>query len=337
MKYPCLITTDIHLVDSPAAEYRWELFPWINQKVKEFGVKSIRLLGDLTDAKDNHPASLVNRIVSSIQALHTDDLMILSGNHDWLLKGNEFFRFLNHLPNVDFITRPTEDQALGYQDHIIMLPFTKTPAKDWENIDWGHYDYAFMHQTISGARASNGQIMDGEGVPPMPVRKRVYSGDIHVPQTIGNCTYIGSPYHVHFGDDFSPRVLILDKGGRETWIQMPSPRRIVLRASGLQELKRAELDEGDQVKLRMVLSAAEKHSWSRIKREATAILEGKGVVVHGVELEVDKEDQGLEITSRRDREALSPEQLVRRFVEREELGGAAYDSALDAMEFKNER
>lgn len=333
MQYPCLITTDVHLVDSPATEYRWELFPWINEQVKRFGVKSIRLLGDLTDAKDNHPASLVNRIVSSIQALHSDDIMILSGNHDWLLKGNEFFRFLNHLPNVQFITRPTEDQTVGYQEQIIMLPFTKTPGKDWEVIDWGHYDYAFMHQTIRGAIASNGQRMEGEGVPAMPVRGRVYSGDIHVPQTLGNCTYIGSPYHVHFGDDFSPRVLILEKGGRETWIQMPSPRRIMLRVHSLAELKHADLDEGDQVKLRMLLSPEDKHAWSRIKREALAILDDRGVLVHGAEIIVDKETKGVEAVDQK-RRALGPSELLLRYVEREELGGAAYDAAMDAMELK---
>jgi len=333
MKYPCLITTDLHLVDNPSASYRWELFPWINEKIEEHGVKSVRLLGDLTDAKDNHPASLVNKIVSSLQAIHTNDLMILSGNHDWLLKGNEFFRFLNHLPNIDFITRPTEDQAIGYQDTIIMLPFTKTPGKDWADVDWGHYDYAFMHQTITGALASNGQRMEGEGVPEMGVRRRVYSGDIHVPQTIGNCTYIGSPYHVHFGDDFSPRVLILEKGGKETWIQMPSPRRIVLTAHSLAELKRADLDEGDQVKLRMLLSPADKHAWSRIKREAIAILENRGVLVHGTELVVDKEVQGVEILDKK-HQALAPADLLLRYVEREDLGGAAYDAAMDAMELK---
>lgn len=288
------------------------------------------MLGDITDAKDNHPASLVNRIVSNIQALRCDDIKILPGNHDWLLKGNEFFRFLNYLPNVEFFTRPTEDHTVAYGEQCIFLPYTKTPAADWKDIDFGHYDYAFMHQTIKGARASNGQLMEGEDVPPMPVIRKVYSGDIHVPQDIGNTTYIGSPYHVHFGDNFAPRVLILERGGKERWIQMPSPRRIVLKAATLRELERADLDEGDQVKLRMTLSAADKHAWSRIKREAVAILEERGVIVHGVELLVDKNEDPIErMLAHR---TLSPSELVTQFVEREELGGDAYDAAMDIIE-----
>lgn len=332
MKYPCLITTDIHLTDHPATEYRWELFPWINEQIKRLGIRSVRILGDITDAKDNHSASLVNRVVSSIQAIHSDDVLILAGNHDWLLRGQEFFRFLDFLPNVRFVTRPLEDQSMAFRDNIIYLPFTKTPAADWVDIDWGHYDYAFMHQTVGGAKASNGQIMDGEGVPTMGVRKRVYSGDIHVPQTLGNVTYIGSPYHVHFGDDFTPRVLVLDQGGRETWLQMPSPRRVVLRSPSLAHLRRQELDDGDQVKLRMVLAPSEKHSWARIKREATAILEDKGVLVHGVELEVDKETQGVERSEPGATAALTPEEMLLRYVQREELGPDAYDAGMDVLE-----
>ena len=332
MKYPCLVTTDLHLVDSPTTSYRWDLFPWINQQVVKYGVRSIRILGDITDAKDNHPASLVNRLVGSLQALHTDDLMILAGNHDWLLRGQEFFRFLNFLPGVRFITQPTEDATVAYGDSIIMLPFTKTPAKDWADIDWGHYDYAFMHQTVAGARASNGQVMEGEGVPPMGVRKRVYSGDIHVPQTIKGVTYIGSPYHVHFGDDFSPRVLLLDAGGKETWLQMPSPRRVVINVASLAELRRMELDEGDQVKLRMTLTLEEKHAWSRIKREAVAILEDKGAIVQGTELRLDKTTQGVDRDAARHHATLTPADLVMRYVQRDELGGAVYDAGMDVLE-----
>ena len=331
MKYPCLILTDIHLVDSPSTLYRWELFPWLNEQIKRHGVRSLRILGDITDAKDNHPASLVNRIVSSIRALQCDDIKILAGNHDWLLKGEEFFRFLNHIPGVQFMTSMTEDPTVAYGEMSLFLPYTKTPAADWKDIDFAHYDYVFMHQTIKGARASNGQVMDGEALPQMPVRRKVYSGDIHVPQDIGGVTYIGSPYHVHFGDNFEPRVLLLERGGKETWLRMPSPRRVVLKVSSLKELERADLDPGDQVKLRMTLSAADKHAWSRIKREAVQMLDEREVVVHGVELLVDKAGE-LESAGAAVRATLSPPELLKRFVEHEELGADAYDAGMDVLE-----
>lgn len=331
MKYPCLITTDIHLVDSPSAEYRWELFPWINEQIRKYDVRSLRILGDITDAKDNHPASLVNRIVAGLRALHCDDIGILSGNHDWLLKGHEFFQFLNFVPNIKFMTSVTEDHTVAFGEQCIFLPFTKTPGQDWKDIDFAHYDYAFMHQTVRGALASNGQRMDGEGVPDMPVRRKVYSGDIHVPQDIGNVTYIGSPYHVHFGDDFEPRVLILERGGKERWITMPSPKRVVVKVSSLKALERYDLIAGDQVKLRMQLGPEDRHAWSRIKREAGAILRDRGVLAHGIEMVLDSK---ATVQARKDlaQASTSPEDLVYRFVNREEWGGDAYQAAMDIIE-----
>lgn len=331
MRYPCLITTDIHLTDHPSTEYRWKLFPWINKMIEEHGVKSVAILGDITDAKDNHSASLVNRVVSSIKSIQCPDITILAGNHDWLRKGEEFFRFLNHLEGVRFITKPTEIEVDQFKELILALPYSKTPGAEWSGWDMSHYDYVFLHQTIRGAIASNGQRMDGEGVPEMNPRIRCYSGDIHVPQTIGNLTYIGSPYHVHFGDNFEPRVLMLKRHGEERWLRMPSPRRIVLKVGSLQELRRADLDEGDQIKLRMELSEADKHAWSRLKREAVAILEDRGVIVHGAELLVQKSNRRVILGAEDARASYSPEELVYRFAEAEELGGDAYEAAMEVI------
>lgn len=331
MRFPVLITTDVHLVESPAAEYRWELFPWINQQIKEHGVKSVRILGDITDAKDNHSAALVNRVVAGIKSIECDDVKVLAGNHDWLKQGEEFFRFLNHIPGVEFITKPTEEQAYGKEAlNCLYLPYSKNPSRDWANFDFSHYDYVFIHQTISGAIASNGEAMDGEPLPDLSAAGRVYSGDIHVPQRIKGVTYIGSPYHVHFGDDFKPRVLLLGRRGDETWLHMPSPRRVVVKVRHLRELRRVELQPGDQVKLRMVLKEEDKHSWARLKREAVTILEERGVVVHGTELSLDREAARWnpdELAST----AYTPEELVKRYVETEELGGDAFEIAMEVI------
>lgn len=332
MRYPCLITTDIHLTDHPSTEYRWQLFPWINKMIEEHGIRSVAILGDVTDAKDNHSASLVNRVVSGIKSINCKDITILAGNHDWLRKGEEFFRFLNHLEGVRFITRPTEIEVDQFSELTLWLPYSKTPGAEWSGWDMSHYDYVFLHQTIRGAIASNGQRMDGEGVPEMNPRICCYSGDIHVPQTIGNLTYIGSPYHVHFGDDFEPRVLLLRRQGKVEWLRMPSPRRVVVKAESLSDLRRVKINEGDQVKLRMTLSEGDKHAWSRLKREAVALLEDRGAIVHGAELMVQKSNRRILIGAEADRIAYSPEELVYRFVTAEELGGDAFDAAMEVIQ-----
>jgi hypothetical protein len=308
------------------------LFPWLAERIKKDHVRTLVVLGDVTDAKDGHSAELVNRIVSSFASLPIDNIIILCGNHDWLKQGHEYFKFLNFLPNVTFITKPTEVWQKG-GPLAYFLPYSKNPAKDWAGMDFSHYELLFMHQTIKGAIASNGQEMEGEELPPFD-GPRVYSGDIHVPQVIGGLTYVGSPYHVHFGDKFVPRCILLDKYGQEHDLHFETISRLVVKVSSIRELKRKRFQPGDQIKLRIELPESEKHGWSKIRREAVELLTEAGVEIHGVELIVVKSNRRVVIGGRQARASFSPQESVMRFVEREELGGAALDAALTVLESK---
>jgi len=340
MQLPALLVSDLHLVDDVSCEYRWGLFPWLYRVCKDLKIRTVLILGDLTDAKDNHSAELTNRVVKAIKGFPDHiQINILVGNHDWLKAGHEFFRFLNVIPNVKFITSPQEDQEVGGGPRSVSafyLPYSKNPIKDWEGLDFSHYDYLFMHQTISGAISSNGQEMEGEALPPLNAAK-VYSGDIHVPQIIKGVEYVGSPYHVHFGDAFKPRAVLIDADRKAHDLPFETISRITLKVSSLRDLRRKRFNPGDQVKLRVELSEAEKHDWSRIRREAVAILRESEVVVAGVELIVSKVNRRIsldETTSRPQR--VTPAASVSRFVEAEELGGEALDVALEIVEAKEQ-
>jgi len=295
-------------------------------------VKSLYITGDLTDAKDRHSADLVNRIVQSIWSLSQviPDVKILAGNHDWLLRGQEYFRFLDRIDGgrVKFITEPYEDPDVKGPS-AFYLPYSKTPAKDWAGFDFSHYDYLFMHQTVKGSKSSNGQLMDGEELPALNAGK-VYSGDIHVPQIIGDVEYIGSPYHVHFGDAFTPRVILLERGG-PTNLYFNTISRVTLKVGSLRELHRHEFREGDQVKLRVELAEADKHDWARIRREALGFLKENKVVVAGVELIVEKSAQRIH-NGPHQRPSYSPAEALTRFVEAEELGGYALELGMKVIE-----
>ena len=335
MQLPALLITDLHLTDAPSTDYRWGLFPWLNEQIKKHHVRSLLCLGDLTDAKDNHSAELANRVVSAIASLNIDDITILAGNHDWLKAGQEYFRFLNVLPNVQFITKPGEDPRNAKPGHeqAFYLPYSKNPKKDWAGLDFSHYDYLFMHQTLNGAIASNGQKMEGEELPSFKGPK-VYSGDIHVPQVIGGLTYVGSPYHVHFGDAFKPRCILIDKTAKEVDLHFETTSRVVVKVTSLRELERKRFKPGDQVKLRVELPESDSHQWSRIRREAVAILTEAHVEVHGVELIVNKANRRVVVGEGPTRSSYSPEEVILRFVDREELGGSALDAAMDILESK---
>lgn len=269
----------------------------------------------------------------AINSLPIGDIRIIAGNHDWLKQGEEYFRFLNLLPNVEFITKPTEDTeysgALAY-----FLPYSKNPHKDWAGMDFSQYDLLFMHQTIKGAVASNGQVMDGEDLPSFE-GPRTYSGDIHVPQVIGGLTYVGSPYHVHFGDNFEPRCILLDRKGEQHDLHFETIRRVVIKVSTLEELKRKRFRPGDQVKLRVELPERDAHRWASIRRQATDWVSERGAEVHGVELIVVRERTRVQIGGRPTRATFTPQESILRFVEREELGAEAFNAALDILEYKN--
>lgn len=346
MKYPILLASDLHLSSAPSSEYRWRLFDQLGKLQQQHSIATLVLLGDLTDAKDGHTAALVNRIVSTLATLPFEEVVILSGNHDWLKAGEEFFRFLNYFPTMQFITAPTLLPIVGKKWHsalTLFLPYSKTPAADWAALDrqlWD-VDYVFMHQTIKGSIASNGQVMEGEELldlsTVLSTRTKVYSGDIHVPQTVGLVEYVGSPYHVHFGDKFKPRVVLLNGKGEAEDINLPNVQRLTVKVSSVSELRRVELRKGDHVKLRMELAESDKHAWLKIKREAVAVLEAAEVEVYGVELLVRKAarrvalrgDSGP-ITSR----VRSLEDHLAAFVVAESLGGDALEAGLDIVEGK---
>lgn len=330
MQFPTLITSDLHLTAQPAAEYRWTFFDWLEATCKEEKVKTLMILGDLTDSKDNHSAELVNRIVHHIKRLPVADIKILVGNHDWLKAGQEFFRFLSVLPNVQYITKPSEDADVKGPS-AFYLPYSKNPAKDWQGLDFSHYDYLFMHQTRPGAVASNGQEMEGEELPELNAAK-VYSGDIHVPQICGPIEYVGSPYHVHFGDAFKPRCVLLEKGGRPIDLYFETISRVALKVKSFKELTRTKLRSGDQIKLTFELREAEQHDWLKIKREALALLKDIGVIVQGLKLTVAKTSRRTLYTSNGSIPTYSPVEAVTRFVEAEELGGEAYQTAMEILE-----
>jgi DNA repair exonuclease SbcCD nuclease subunit len=332
MQYPTLLVADWHLTDNPRDEYRWALFDWLRETCVAEKVKTLIFLGDLTDSKDNHSAALTNRIVSGFRTLAqvVKDIKLLPGNHDWLLGGQEYFRFLNVIPGVEYITEPCEDQDVNGPS-AFYLPFSKNPARDWARFDFSHYRYVFCHQTIKGAISSNGEAMEGEDMPDLSAAGKVYSGDIHVPQVIGPVEYVGSPMHIHFGDDFVPRCVLLERGsGRPVDLHFKTLRRVTVKVAGLRELERREFRAGDQVKLRVELAESEKHEWSRLRRLCVDHLKAAGVEVAGVELILKKSTRRTINEERQ--QARTPADAVLRFVEDEELGGEALDIGLEIVE-----
>lgn len=336
MQLPALITSDVHFTARPADEYRWGLWPWLRKQCEKERAQSLLILGDLTDSKDYHCAELVNRIVKEVKAtlVCVPAIYILMGNHDFLRRGHPFFGFLSALEGVHFIDKPLD--TTGHGEAALFLPYTKTPLKDWAGFDFSHYRWVFIHQTVNGSIASNGQKMDGDLFPDMSAAGKIYSGDIHLAQTVSGVEYVGSPYHVHFGDAFKPRSLLLDSFGRAVDLHFRTTSRITLDAGAMDLGRLSDLHRlrtGDQVKIRIHLGADELHEWHAIKRLAADEMKKAGVDLFGIELIPPKTRRRFE-DSDSPRLAVSsrPQDILYNFVEREGLGPDALDVGLDLLE-----
>lgn len=278
--YPAILTTDLHLTAREDDEYRWSLFETLQDIRDNDGARSLIILGDLTDAKDNHSAALVNRVVTSIVAVGLPTI-VLMGNHDYKVIGSPYFEFLNHLEHVRFITEPT---MIG---EWLFLPHSRADRIPGWSMMRDKPAYCFMHQTIRGAIGENGQRMEHgiEGVEGHWGATKIYSGDIHVPQQVGHVEYVGAPYPVHYGDTYKGRVRVLRSAEHDDYHDYPW--RGVQRATldvgsdgGIPDTLRA----GDQVKVRLTLRADEMHEWHSIKERVQRACDMRGLSLSSIEL-----------------------------------------------------
>jgi hypothetical protein len=223
----------------------------------------------------------------------------------------------------------------------LFLPFTRDPARDWADLSMlDSFDYVFMHQTVNGSIASTGEHLSGEELPDIfDGVAHIYSGDIHVPQRVkipGNVVdYVGSPYHVHFGDNFKPRVVLLETPGRAVDLHIPNmPRRVTIAARSIREYADhiKALREGDQLKVRLELQPEERYEWARLRREATDLAKWIGLQPYGIEL-VAVGGDGRRVTHDRAKRLahLSPEEALQRYVEDEDLGGDALQAGMELL------
>jgi hypothetical protein len=295
-----LITADIHWSDNPRDEYRWDLVPTLHKLIKERKVHNLLILGDLCEQKEGHKAGFVNKIADIFHGLGQVCIVdFLEGNHDFLSNPNEpFFGFLGLINNINYIKVPTI-KPIG-----LFLPWTSNWEKDWHGgkILKGH-KRVICHQTFKGASFGFGRLA-GEGVPLEVIAgHHVYSGDIHtrqtlkVPGTIGGVTYIGAPYLIDYGDNYNPRVLLIEDNGNKVSIPVKGrqKRLIEIPQKFNSNIFARDYDQyvgkGDIVKFRIKLEDVS--TFNEFKQRIYEWGDKHGVVIDGIEgvrtVEVEKQ------------------------------------------------
>ena len=323
-----LISSDLHLTDKDRDEYRWGLFPWLKQQIEIYKPSTLLFLGDTTDAKDKHSAKLTNRIVDTFTDLAkvVEEFYILRGNHDYIDEATPFFKFLNHIEHVKFITEPYHIDVTS--DKIgLLIPNTKNFNV---KLDKG-LNYIFCHQTFKGAIVENGMPMDG--IPPEIFdgwEGKVISGDVHVPQKLykGKIEYVGSPYHIRFNDTFTPRVMLLQNDGKVKSLSYKTIKKHTLHISNPSEINNYKLKKGDQVKIK--LSIENQGDWENFKTELTNRCKELEVDLH--QIEFIKKNFSLPVKEESKLKSLSSKEIFDNYCEHAKIEGETKAYGLSLFE-----
>lgn len=314
-----LIISDLHLSDNPLEEYRFYVFDWLEELKEQYDIENIFLLGDITEKKDHHSAKLVNMVAEELNALASNiyRLWILRGNHDGVDPSWPFFKFLQTNNRIMYITEPT----YAGSDYLF-LPHSKDPANEWPDFIREYIEdtkFIFMHQTVKGAKSSNGFLL--EGLDPNIFSKfngLCFSGDIHTPQEVGSVIYVGSPYPVNFGDDFTGGAILLD-GNKWERIEYESIKRVMLDLDYTPEVVNPlfEVDEGDQFKIRMKVNRSDSNSFNDWKKDTIEYVKLNGGIVVSIELKLAEEK--LRLLAKRKFKNTDPLTVFNRFCAVENL------------------
>jgi len=285
-----LVTADLHFSDNPRDAYRFQIIKTLRRLIAKYDVEALLILGDLTEEKDRHGAWLVNKIVDSMQSLaERCPVVILKGNHDYITADSPFYGFLKHIHGITWVNAPETGEGLsagfpaGLKD-CLFLPHTPDPDRDWKQIKLTDYRWIFAHQTFEGARGENGRHLEG-GISTSELfdaGTQIISGDVHVPQKLGNLRYCGAPYTVDFGDSYQPRLLLID-GDRVRSIKLGGAQKRLVEIHDIKELSGAAVTEGDIVKVRFHLAASEYSRWPELQQQVRVWGKKRKLQIHMVQ------------------------------------------------------
>lgn len=267
-----LLISDPHFMDDENELYRLRLFEFVHDILNECEVHTISVLGDLCDAKDRHPGSLVNRVVAGLIGWSRKvSLNILRGNHDGYGRVS-FFSFLGQFPGITYYDEPVETFIEGIP--TLYLPHSRNPQEEWKDLELSG-KLVFAHATVNEVVTESGFVLKECGLSSkmFDTTLATLSGDIHKPQTIGKITYVGSPYHTRFGDHFDGGVAVLDTQTMQlNRMYLPFPRRFMLDVTSLdnfvRQVKHLESEKvKHKVKIRYHVNQENSAGWSEERRK----------------------------------------------------------------------
>lgn len=281
-----LIVSDLHFDNKPNNEYRFGLFEQVLDVAKSHKVKTLYILGDVLQNKDQHPGKLINRVLDGLVlwANAVEEVVILHGNHDSLEADNPYLYFVRHIPKLRYINKITKGGG------IIWLPHTRNPNHHWGGLDFSN-QIVYAHMTVVGSVYESGVHAEGSDLVDPSMFKRakfVLSGDIHSPQTVSMIHYIGCPYQVRFGDKFQGNCVVFNEETLElTRVPLDFPRLVTIDTVSEEDSKLqlfANTKPGDKVKIRLRINQENMHEWQEIKGKLVDLADRYSVELYSLEI-----------------------------------------------------
>lgn len=164
-------------------------------------------LGDLFDNRTSIDMRALTLAVEIFEELgKIIECHVLLGNHDQRMMNDPTINSVVSIRNIPNVTTYSTDCVIEVDDHrILMLPWIHGKNSEKEIMaKHKNCDILLCHSDLNGCRTQlyptrplNRDILDIEDFAGF---ERVYSGHIHIVQTIKNFTFVGSPYHLDRND-----------------------------------------------------------------------------------------------------------------------------------------
>lgn len=209
------IISDAHLGKYGAKGDKWlnmmksYFFDYFIPTLKENSKPGDKLffLGDLFDNRISLDLTVINLAVEIFEELTKYiECHILLGNHDQRMMKDPTINGIATIRNISNLytySAPTTLDINGIK--IGIMPWLSSKDEEIKVLkSFNGYDYVFCHSDLNGCRT--------QLYPTRPINKnlleiedfsgigRVFSGHIHIRQTINNFTFVGCPYHLDRND-----------------------------------------------------------------------------------------------------------------------------------------
>ena len=205
-----LIVGDLH-----AKANNIETVDKVLTQCKKLALKCTRtvFMGDQVDTKGVIQSAVARLFVKHFQQWPGRVIMLV-GNHDKdNVQGSTRYHsleFLKLLKNVSIIESPSLDRE--FKELFLPYMTDETLARQVDILrTYGHlYNRIFIHNSTMGAVYGNGRGVQSN-VNLQNIQCPIIAGHIHLHQTVGNVTYVGTPYTTSFGEsDQEKHVALMD-------------------------------------------------------------------------------------------------------------------------------